>query len=153
VGFSNGTIQIMPYTYDYPRPALTVDAVVFRDNNGVREVLLIQRKHYPFEGMWALPGGFVDMEETCEEAIVRELYEETNLRIGELHQLHTFSALGRDPRGRTVSVTFFGKADFANSAVKGGDDASDARWFAMKDMPELAFDHIKAVRMAEKKNL
>lgn len=138
----------MPYTYDYPRLALTVDAVVFRINNGKREVLLIQRKHYPFEGMWALPGGFVDMDETCEQAIVRELKEETNLRINTLKQLHTFSALGRDPRGRTVSVTFYGEADLSNSEVVGGDDASDARWFDLSTMPELAFDHIKAVRMA-----
>ena len=139
----------MPFTYDYPRLALTVDAVVFRNNNGVREVLLIQRKHYPFEGMWALPGGFVDMEETCEQAIIRELKEETNLSISTLKQLHTFSALGRDPRGRTVSVTFFGIADLANSEVVGGDDANDARWFDLNDMPVLAFDHIDAVQMAD----
>lgn len=143
----------MPYTYDYPRLALTVDAVVFRNKDSKHEVLLIQRKHYPFEGMWALPGGFVDMEETCEEAIVRELMEETNLKVPELRQMHTFSALGRDPRGRTVSVTFFGVADYFNSAVKGGDDAADARWFDIQDTPELAFDHIEAIRMAEKKYL
>ncbi len=138
----------MPYTYDYPRPALTVDAVVFRKNGVRREVLLIQRKHYPFEGMWALPGGFVDMEETCEEAIERELMEETSLRVTGLQQMHTFSALGRDPRGRTVSVTFFGHAELARSTVKGGDDAMDARWFDLDDLPELAFDHIEAIRMA-----
>jgi 8-oxo-dGTP diphosphatase len=139
----------MPYTYDYPRPAVTVDAVVFRNNNGVREVLLIQRKHYPFEGMWALPGGFVDMEETCEEAIVRELHEETSLKVKTLKQLHTFSTPGRDPRGRTISVTFYGKADYENSAVKGGDDASDARWFPLDSIPALAFDHHEAVHMAD----
>lgn len=139
----------MPYTYDYPRPALTVDAVVFRNNNGKREVLLIRRKHYPFEGMWALPGGFVDMEETCEEAIVRELMEETSLHAPGLQQLHTFSALGRDPRGRTISVTFFGLVDHLNSTVKGGDDASEARWFPLDQLPHLAFDHIEAVDMAD----
>jgi len=138
----------MPYTYDYPRMALTVDAVVFRNNNGKREVLLIRRKHYPFEGMWALPGGFVDMEETCEEAIVRELMEETSLYAPGLQQLHTFSALGRDPRGRTVSVTFFGLVDHLNSTVKGGDDASEAGWFPLDQLPHLAFDHIEAVEMA-----
>jgi len=143
----------MPFTYDYPRLALTVDAVVFRNNHGIRELLLIQRKHYPFEGMWALPGGFVDMEETCEEAIVRELKEETDLSASGLQQLFTFSALGRDPRGRTVSVTFFGTADYENSTVQEGDDASNAQWFDLNHLPDLAFDHIDAVRMAESKLL
>ena len=138
----------MPFTYDYPRPALTVDAVIFRRKGSLTEVLLIQRGHYPFEGMWALPGGFVDMQETCEEAIVRELMEETNLHMDKLQQMHTFSALGRDPRGRTVSVTFFGFTDGDDSRVKGGDDAMDARWFDLGDLPELAFDHIEAIRMA-----
>jgi 8-oxo-dGTP diphosphatase len=143
----------MPYTYDYPRPAVTVDAVVFRKNHNDYEVLLIQRKHYPFEGMWALPGGFVDMEETCEEAIVRELMEETSLQVPLLEQLHTFSAPGRDPRGRTISVTFFGLAEYDNSQVKGGDDASDARWFNLDAIPELAFDHVEAIHMALEKHL
>lgn len=138
----------MTYTYDYPRLMLTVDAVVFRKNNGLLEVLLIQRKHYPFEGMWALPGGFVDMDETCEEAVVRELKEETSLTLTGLKQLHTFSELGRDPRGRTVSVTFFGITDYENSTVKGGDDARDAQWYPINNLPELAFDHIKVVEMA-----
>lgn len=138
----------MPYTYDYPRLALTVDAVVFRQNKGRLEVLLIKRKHDPFEGMWALPGGFVDMEETCEQAIVRELKEETNLLCTGLKQLHTFSTLGRDPRGRTVSVTFFGEVRTENSSVLGGDDASEARWFPLDKLPHLAFDHIEGVTMA-----
>jgi len=136
------------YIYDYPRPALTVDAVIFRKHAGVFEVLLIQRKHYPFEGMWALPGGFVDIDETCEHAVIRELEEETHLKLDGLEQLHTFSALGRDPRGRTVSVTFYGMADYNHSNVKGGDDASDARWFTLEEMPPLAFDHIEGVMMA-----
>lgn len=143
----------MPFTYDYPRPAVTVDAVIFRQKAGRNEVLLILRKHYPYEGMWALPGGFVDMEETCEEAIVRELVEETNLNVPELRQLHTFSALGRDPRARTISVTFFGVSDLSDSAVKGGDDAEDARWFDLEKLPELAFDHHEAIHMAARKYL
>jgi len=140
----------MPYTYDYPRPALTVDAVLFRKTTEL-EVLLIQRKHYPFEGMWALPGGFVEMEETVEEAVVRELYEETHLKVDHLEQLHTFSALGRDPRGRTVSVTFFGLIDAETSEVYGGDDALQAKWFSMSEVPTLAFDHIEAINMALKR--
>lgn len=138
----------MPFTYDYPRPMVTVDAVVFKKTEEGMEVLLIQRKHYPFEGMWALPGGFVDMDETAEEAIKRELEEETSLIMDNLQQLHAFSALGRDPRGRTISITFFGIAETENSDVQGGDDASDARWFQVDQLPLLAFDHIEAVKKA-----
>jgi len=143
----------MPFTYDYPRPAVTVDAVIVRRKAERNEVLLIRRKHYPYEGMWALPGGFVDMEETCEEAIVRELIEETNLKVPELRQMHTFSALGRDPRGRTISVTFFGISDPSDSAVEGGDDASEASWFDLNELPVLAFDHHEAIQMAAGKFL
>lgn len=138
----------MPFTYGYPRLMLTVDAVVFRKNGDKHEVLLIQRKFDPFANKWALPGGFVGMDETVEQAVVRELEEETGLKMTTLQQLFTFSELGRDPRGRTVSVTFFGITDFHNSSVKGGDDAKDAQWFAINQLPELAFDHIKAVKMA-----
>lgn len=138
----------MPYSYEYPRLMLTVDAVVFRRNDTVLEVLLIRRKHEPFAGMWALPGGFVDMDETVEEAIVRELEEETGLNMESLQQLYTFSAIGRDPRGRSVSVTFYGQTDLDNSSVQGEDDADEARWFSVYQLPELAFDHINAVKMA-----
>lgn len=141
----------MSYTYEYPRLMLTVDAVVFRQNGSLLEALLIQRKHDPFAGMWALPGGFVDMDETVESAIVRELEEETGLRAENLKQLYTFSAIGRDPRGRSVSVTFFGLVEMNNSAVIGGDDANDAKWFDIRNLPQLAFDHIKAVELAVSK--
>ncbi|MBC8487766.1 MAG: NUDIX hydrolase [Bacteroidetes bacterium] len=138
----------MSYTYDYPRPMLTVDAVVFRQNGNNPEVLLIRRKHYPFEGKWALPGGFVDMDETLEEAVVRELKEETGLKNVDLKQLHAFSTIDRDPRGRTISVIFFGFVDMENSTVIAGDDARDARWFDANEFPHLAFDHNKVVEMA-----
>jgi len=91
------------------------------------------------------------MEETVEAAIKRELEEEAGLIMDNLRQLHTFSALGRDPRGRTVSVTFFGITDMDNSTVRGGDDAKNARWFPIKNIPQLAFDHIQAVEMAMSK--
>jgi len=138
----------MPFSYDYPRPMVTVDAVVFKEFESRMEVLLIQRKHDPFAGMWALPGGFVDMDETAEEAIKRELEEETSLRMDNLQQIHTFSALGRDPRGRTISITFYGIAEHENSKVIGGDDASDAQWFPVDQLPHLAFDHIEVVKIA-----
>ena len=143
----------MPFTYEYPRPMVTVDAVVFRKNGSNTEVLLIRRGRYPYEGMWALPGGFVDMEETLEEAIVRELEEETGLKNIKLRQLHAFSEIHRDPRGRNISINFWGIADGTNTKVTGGDDATDARWFPVDQMPELAFDHIKVVEMALSKIL
>ena len=96
----------MAYTYKYPRPALTVDAAVFRKTGTGFEILLIQRNNPPFEGGWALPGGFVDMDETLEDAIIRELQEETSLTDVTLKQLHAFSTPGRDPRGHTISVIF-----------------------------------------------
>ena len=143
----------MPFTYDYPRPMVTVDAVVFRKNGSNTEVLLIRRGHYPYEGMWALPGGFVDMEETLEEAIVRELEEETGLKDIKLEQLHAFSEIHRDPRGRNISINFWGIADGTNTKVTGGDDAADAQWFPVDQMPELAFDHKKVVELALSKIL
>jgi len=141
----------MSYTYEYPRPMVTVDAVVFRKNNSHFEVLLIRRKNYPFEGMWALPGGFVDMNETVEEAVSRELNEETDLDKVELKQLHTFSTIGRDPRGRNISVIFYGMSEMEHSKIKAGDDASDASWFAVENLPKLAFDHTEVLDVALKR--
>jgi len=141
----------MAFTYDYPRPMVTVDAVVFRKNGSGTEVLLIKRGRYPYEGMWALPGGFVDMEETLEDAIVRELEEETGLKGVELIQLHAYSEIHRDPRGRNISITFYGVADSINTSVTGGDDAADARWFPVDILPALAFDHEKVIDLALKK--
>jgi 8-oxo-dGTP diphosphatase len=130
---------------------VTVDAVVFRYRHGIREVLLIKRSNYPYEGMWALPGGFVDMEETLEEAIVRELEEETGLKGVELTQLHAYSEIYRDPRGRNISITFYCSTELHNSEVTGGDDAADARWFLIDQLPDLAFDHDKVIALAIKK--
>jgi 8-oxo-dGTP diphosphatase len=137
----------MAVTYSYPRPALTVDSVVFKQKTNQAEVLLIQRDKPPFEGMWALPGGFVEMDETLEEAALRELEEETGITEVSLIQLHTFGAPDRDPRHRTVSVVFWGWLESNQKAVA-GDDARSLRWFDINKLPELAFDHKMILQMA-----
>jgi len=129
---------------------LTVDAAVFRQKDGKTEILLIRRDRPPFEGHWALPGGFVDMDETLEEAVARELEEETNITGVDLKQLHAFSALDRDPRGRTISVVFWGILNDRQQA-KAGDDARETGWFDINNLPELAFDHRDVVEMAIRK--
>jgi len=129
------------YIYSYPRPRVATDAVVFTEKDGKRHVLLIQRKNEPFAGMWALPGGFVEMEESLETAAARELEEETGLNGVALKQFHTFGDPGRDPRGRSISIAYMGEVDWRQHAPRGGDDAADAQWFPLDDLPSLAFDH------------
>jgi 8-oxo-dGTP diphosphatase len=139
----------MPHTYDYPRPALTVDCVIFASGGeGRLKVLLIQRDHPPFEGRWALPGGFVDMEESLEEAARRELLEETGVEAVRLEQLHAFGDVGRDPRGRVVSVAYLARVELEDHRPRPASDARAARWFPVEDLPELAFDHGEIVAMA-----
>lgn len=137
------------YNYKYPRPALTTDCVLLRLFRDDVKVLLIQRRNPPFKGRWAFPGGFVNENETVEEGAARELKEETLLSDVDLHQFHTFSAPGRDPRGWTVTVAFFAclRRDLEMEAV-GSDDAGLAQWFSLKDMPELAFDHQEILERA-----
>jgi len=134
------------YTYDYPRPTVTVDIIVFRKN--MAEILLIKRLNPPFEGRWALPGGFMDMDETLEEAAVRELEEETGLSGISLQQLHAFSALDRDPRHRTVSVAFYGILEGDQTDAVAGSDAKEAAWFNLNHLPPLAFDHGEILEIA-----
>lgn len=131
----------MAYTYEHPRPAVTVDAVVFARDGDALRVLLVRRGRPPFEGAWALPGGFVEMDETLLESAKRELAEETGLTGVALEQLHAFGDPGRDPRGRTVSVVHWGVMDGPPPAVRGDDDADEARWHDVDALPELAFDH------------
>ena len=135
----------MPYTYKYPRPALTTDCAVFRKVKNNLELLLIQRDRYPFEGMWALPGGFIEMDERLHEAASRELEEETGLTGIRLTPFKAFDAMDRDPRGRTISFIFYGFLDTNSKQVKAASDARDARWFNAKKLPELAFDHAEIV--------
>ena len=126
------------YTYKYPRPALTVDALILKKETA--EVLLIQRAIEPFKNQWALPGGFVNMDELLETACLRELEEETGLKLDRLSQFKTYDAIDRDPRHRTISVVFCGFAE-KDAEVKGGDDAANAAWFKIDELPQLAFDH------------
>ncbi len=131
----------MPFTYEYPRPALTVDCVVFGFDEGDLKVLLIQRNHAPFAGCWALPGGFVDMHEDTDTSARRELEEETGLKNIFLEQLYTFSAPDRDPRERVVSVAYYALVPLADHPPKAASDARQAAWFSVDDVPDLAFDH------------
>jgi 8-oxo-dGTP diphosphatase len=128
------------HTYRYPRPAVTVDVAVVTPGPRPR-VLLIQRRHEPYAGWWALPGGFVDEMEPLADAARRELREETGLEAGELEQLHTFGDPGRDPRGWTVSVVYLARLDAGRVTPRAGDDAAAAEWFALDALPPLAFDH------------
>jgi 8-oxo-dGTP diphosphatase len=125
------------YTYSYPRPAVTVDAILISPN---KSVLLIERGREPYKGQWALPGGFIDMDEELETACRRELEEETGIRVGELKQFKAFGGVNRDPRHRTISVIFYA---FTTEELipQAGDDAARAQWFPINQLPELAFDH------------
>ncbi|NQU33620.1 MAG: NUDIX hydrolase [Bacteroidetes bacterium] len=132
------------YSYNYPRPAVTVDIIVLRDVCANPEILLIQRLNPPFQDEWALPGGFVDMDETLEQAADRELAEETGLVDIILSQFKTYSVVDRDPRGRTISVVFIGITK-AETKAKAGDDAKNTQWFSINRLPMLAFDHEKII--------
>ncbi|MFH1615286.1 MAG: NUDIX hydrolase [Planctomycetota bacterium] len=134
--------------YEWPRPMFTVDVAVFCVNGGKRQILLIKRSKDPFAGKWALPGGFVNMDEDLPDAAARELCEETGIRGLALKQMHTFGMPGRDPRGRTISTVFMGVIQGQQPQVRGGDDAAEARWFDIDDLPGLAFDHDEVTAMA-----
>ena len=139
------------YSYNYPHPAVTVDVAVFTRQNNQLKLLLIQRAIDPHKGKWALPGGFVDIDEDLETAARRELKEETGLQIYEIHQLKAFGNPGRDPRGRTISIAFWGEV-FSEEKVSGSDDAADAQWFDLENLPPLAFDHELILKEFMKQN-
>ena len=136
----------MAYTYKYPRPAVTADSIVITKEVEPK-VLLIERGDEPFKGCWAFPGGFMNMDETTEQCAIRELEEETGLKVSALHQIGAYSKVNRDPRGRTVTVAYLAIID-APTTVKGQDDAAKAQWFALSALPELAFDHNEIMRDA-----
>lgn len=143
------------YQYKYPHPSVTADCLVFAsDSNKEESILLVERKNPPFVGCWAFPGGFVNIDETAEDAAVRELLEETGLSLSTSHltQIGAFTKVDRDPRERVISIAFFASLNH-QVLVKGGDDAQAARWFPLKSLPKLAFDHAeiltKALKMRE----
>ena len=138
----------MTFTYDHPRPALTVDCVVFGIDDEDLKVLLVQRDVEPFMGRWAIPGGFVHEEEGLEEAARRELQEETGLDRIFLEQLFTFGDVGRDPRGRVVSVAYYALVKLGDHKVRAATDAREASWFPVWDTPSLAFDHERILQTA-----
>jgi 8-oxo-dGTP diphosphatase len=125
-----------------------VDAVVFRYDRGELMVLLIQRKGEPFKGQWCFPGGFVEDGEDLEPAARRELKEETGLEVASLEQLRAFGDPSRDPRSRTITIAHFSVLEGEIPAVKGGDDAADARWYHVKELPQLGFDHAEIMEYA-----
>lgn len=136
------------YSYEYPRPSVATDCVIFGFDGIDLQVLLIERGIEPFLGKWALPGGFLQMNETTEECARRELEEETGIKNVFMEQLYTFSDVGRDPRGRVLSVSYFALVKSADYTVVGGDDAAKAQWFPMHTIPSLAFDHDRVLRVA-----
>ena len=129
----------MEFSYKYPRPAVTADCIVMT-NEPLPKVLLIQRGADPFKGAWAFPGGFMNMDETTEQCAIRELEEETGLKVSSIHQIGAYSKVDRDPRGRTITVAYLATIE-APAKVRGQDDAAKAEWFPIDALPPLAFDH------------
>lgn len=147
--------RYVPSTYDpasFDRPSVTVDVVLFAFRDNDLHVLLVRRKKWPYQDYWAIPGGFVNIAESLEDAALRELNEETGVDDVYLEQLYTFGEPDRDPRTRVISVVYFALvgADQARQ-VQGGDDAAEARWWAMTDLPPLAFDHDRILRYAHQR--
>jgi 8-oxo-dGTP diphosphatase len=137
------------YVYDWPRPMVTVDAAVFAFFGKKAKLLLINRGNQPFKGQWALPGGFIEINEELEDAVVRELREETGLVDVPLEQMHTFGNVGRDPRGRQITIVFMGVLDKRPPEIKGGDDAAKAKWLDIEKLPKnMAFDHNEVAKFA-----
>ena len=139
----------MEYIYKYPRPAVTADCIVITKEPDPK-VLLIERGDEPFKGCWAFPGGFMNMDETTEQSAIRELEEETGLRLSDVHQIGAYSKVDRDPRGRTITVAYLAIVDEPITVI-GQDDADKAEWWPLSDLPHLAFDHYDIMQDAIRK--
>lgn len=138
----------MPFTYDYPRPMVTTDILLFSGKNEDIKILLILRGRAPFEGCWALPGGFLEMQEELIDCAKRELLEETGLHGIDLHELFTVGTIGRDLRGRVITVMFYGLLDEKEKIALAGDDAAAVKWFKVNELPEMSFDHLSVINKA-----
>lgn len=139
----------MPYTYEFPRPSVTVDCVIFGLEESTQlKVLLIQRAHDPYKDAWALPGGFVDMDEDLETAALRELEEETGVKDVFIEQLFTFGSPNRDPRGRVISIAYYALVNLVEHPVEASSDAKTVKWFNINHLPKLAFDHNEILEVA-----
>ncbi len=132
---------IMGFTYNFPRPAVTTDMLVFREGKECVEILLIKRKKDPYKNFWALPGGFLEIDETPEDGARRELEEETGLSIDVLKEIGTFGDIDRDPRGRTITIAFYTFIRNEEQVATAKSDAAELKWFSIKEIPEMAFDH------------
>lgn len=139
------------YCYEYPRPAVSADCLVMGEIHGKTCILLIQRGNEPFKGKWALPGGFMNMDENAEQCAIRELFEETGLLVSGVEQLYTASDVDRDPRGRVVTVVYMAVIKPELHTIKAGDDASEAKWFRIDEIPPTAFDHQMIIELALKR--
>ena len=135
-----------PYQYKYEHPAVTTDCVIFTYEDWKLKVLLVKRGGEPYKGEWALPGGFLRGDETAREGALRELREETALEASAIGELGVFSKPDRDPRERVITIAFY--ALVKPSEVEGGDDADEAAWFSIDELPELAFDHADIIHSA-----
>lgn len=139
------------YTYEYPRPAVTTDCVIFGFDDGELKILLIERGIEPYLGKWALPGGFIDMDENAESCARRKLVQETGLKNIYMEQLYTFSAVNRDPRYRVVSIAYYALVKLSDYHAQAGTDATRIEWFSISDVPELAFDHTDILQKAKER--
>ncbi|MCQ2298846.1 MAG: NUDIX hydrolase [Bacteroidales bacterium] len=138
------------FCYQYPHPAVTIDCVIFGFDGNAINVLLIERNEPPYLGSWALPGGFINMNETAEEAACRRLREETHLEHISLKQFHTFSEVLRDPRERVITIAYLALINKDEQAVVGGNGNSRAEWFKWNELPPVAFDHLKIIQEGRK---
>ena len=139
-------MEVLKYHYKYPHPSVTTDCAIFGFDGTRLNILLVERGIEPFKGRWALPGGFLRMDETALMGAKRELYEETGLKNAYIHQFHTFTDPNRDPRERVITIAYYALVRI--SEVKGGDDAAKAQWFPLNEIPSLAFDHDRILRQA-----
>lgn len=138
----------MAYSYEYPHPAVTTDIVIFTIQDDDLKVLLIRRAGEPFRDCWALPGGFIEIDEDLEACALRELEEETGVSGVYLEQLYSFGRPDRDPRERVITVAYYALVPFDRMHIRAASDAAEVAWFSCKRLPQLAFDHAEIIALA-----